>query len=152
MSGTDDPPLLNQLNLVARDFDATIAFYRHLGLDLPDSPPFADGVRHAEIELPNGFVLEFDSVELARAYNAGWRTATEGSRALIGFSVSTRDAVDERYAALTAVGYQGLQPPYDTFWGARYAIVADPDGNDVGIMSPLDPTRRSWPPEPSPTS
>ena len=35
--------------------------------------------------------------------------------------------------------------------GARYAIVVDPDGNDVGIMSPSDDTMRSWPPTPSPS-
>ena len=35
----------------------------------------------------------------------------------------------------------------DTFFGARYAIVADPDGRSVGIMSPIDPARRSAPPE-----
>jgi uncharacterized glyoxalase superfamily protein PhnB len=35
------------------------------------------------------------------------------------------------------------QPPYDAFWGARYAVVSDPDGNAVGIMSPIDPDRRS---------
>jgi hypothetical protein len=29
--------------------------------------------------------------------------------------------------------------------GARYAIVADPDGNDVGLMSPIEESRRSWP-------
>lgn len=50
------------------------------------------------------------------------------------------------YAELTAAGYAGLQPPCDTFWGARYAIVEDPDGNHVGLMSPLDPARRSRPP------
>lgn len=43
-------------------------------------------------------------------------------------------------------GHKGRQPPYDAFWGARYAIVADPDGNDVGLMSPLDEKRRTWPP------
>ena len=26
------------------------------------------------------------------------------------------------------------------------AIVADPDGNDVGLMSPIDEPRRTWPP------
>jgi hypothetical protein len=29
-------------------------------------------------------------------------------------------------------------------------IVADPDGNDVGLMSPIDESRRTWPPEESP--
>jgi predicted enzyme related to lactoylglutathione lyase len=39
------------------------------------------------------------------------------------------------------------QPPYDTFCGARYAILLDPDGNYVGLMSPPDPARRSAPPD-----
>ena len=58
----------------------------------------------------------------------------------------SRNAVDDRYADLVGAGYPGLQPPYDAFWGARYAIVQDPDGNDVGLMSPSDPERRSQPP------
>ena len=95
-------------------------------------------------------MLEFDNLALARTYNAAWRGPTGSSRALLGFAVATREAVDERYADLVAAGYQGRQPPYDTFWGARYAVVADPDGNDVGIMSPQDDSRRSWPPKESP--
>jgi uncharacterized glyoxalase superfamily protein PhnB len=145
----DTAPVLNQLDIVARDFDKTLAFYRRLGLNIPDLPA-AGGIRHAESTLANGFVLHLDNVELARVYNAAWRQPGGSSRALIGFSVASRDAVDERYADLVAAGYQGRQPPYDTFWGARYAVVADPDGNDVGIMSPLDESRRSWPPKESP--
>jgi uncharacterized glyoxalase superfamily protein PhnB len=146
---TDVRPVLNQLNIVARNFDATVAFYRRLGVDVPDTPASPDGIRHAEVTLANGFVLEFDNLALARVYNAAWRKA-DSSRALIGFSVPTREAVDALYAELTAAGYDGRQPPYDTFWGARYAVIADPDGNDVGIMSPLDNARRSWPPKESP--
>jgi uncharacterized glyoxalase superfamily protein PhnB len=147
----DVAPILNQLNIVARDFDAALEFYRRFGVDVPDGISLPDGTRHAEVTLANGFVLEFDSHALARIYNAGWRRREGSSRALIGFSLPTRDAVDRRYAELVAAGYQGRQPPYDAFWGARYAIVADPDGNDVGLMSPLDDTRRSWPPTESPT-
>ena len=61
---------------------------------------------------------------------------------MLGFSLASRAAVDELYAALVAAGHSGSQPPYDTFWGARYAVVEDPDGNPVGLMSPLDPSRR----------
>ena len=43
-------------------------------------------------------------------------------------------------AAFTEHGPHGRQPPYDTFWGARYAIICDPGG---GIMSPSDEARRS---------
>jgi uncharacterized glyoxalase superfamily protein PhnB len=140
--------VLNQVNLVARDFDATLAFYRRLGVEIPEGPA-PGGIRHAETTVGNDFILEFDNETLARFYNASWRRPKGGSRALIGFQVPTRQAVDERYADLVGAGYEGVQPPYDTFWGARYAVVADPDGNDVGIMSPLDETKRR-PPEESP--
>jgi len=50
--------------------------------------------------------------------------------------------VDECYRRVTAAGHPGPPPPYDAFWGARYAIVEDPDGNHIGIMSSLDPARR----------
>lgn len=144
-------PLLSQLNLVARDFEATRAFYERLGVELRDASAPGLRYRHAEGRLPGGLALDLDNVELARTYNAGWRRDGGSSRALIGFSVPAREAVDELYAELTGAGYEGRQPPYDAFWGARYAIVADPDGNDVGIMSPVDEARRSWPPRESPT-
>ncbi|HVM54739.1 MAG TPA: VOC family protein [Acidimicrobiales bacterium] len=65
---------------------------------------------------------------------------------MLTFRVDTREEVDALYAELTGAGHEGRQPPFDAFFGARYAIVADPDGNDVGIMSPSDDTMRSWPP------
>jgi uncharacterized glyoxalase superfamily protein PhnB len=102
------------------------------------------------VTLPNGFTLDFDNEKLASVYNAAWRQTGGSSRALIGFGVATRDEVDARYAELVAAGYEGRQVPYDTFFGARYAVVADPDGNDVGIMSPQDDAKRSWPPANSP--
>lgn len=146
----DERPVLHQINLVARDFDATLAFYRRLGVEVPDGSAVPDGVRHAEVTMANGVVLAFDNHGLARLYNAAWRKPGGSSRALLGFSVASREAVDRIYAELIAAGHAGRQPPYDTFWGARCAVVADPDGNDVGIMSPLDDTRRSWPPQDSP--
>ena len=69
-------PLLNQVNLVVRDPDASWAFFALLG------------------------------IELGQAYE--W---PPGSGA------------------------------YDAFWGARYAIVEDPDGHTVGLMGPIDRTR-----------
>jgi hypothetical protein len=32
------------------------------------------------------------------------------------------------------------------FWGARYAIIEDPDGIAVGVMSPISADRKSPPP------
>lgn len=136
----DDSPLLDQLNLVVSDMQATVTFYRRLGLDIPDTEPSFQ-VHHRSARMPGGLDLDFDSAEFARHWDAGWQSG----RAVIGFKVSSRERVDSLYSELTALGYVGQQPPYDAFWGARYAIVEDPDGNAVGIMSPVDPERRSLP-------
>ncbi len=96
--------------------------------------------------MPGGLDLDFDSYTLAGEYDAGWKPVEGGQRCVIGFGVASREQVDALFAEMTGHGYPGPQPPYDTFWGARYAIVEDPDGNHVGIMSPIDPKRRSAPP------
>ena len=146
---TTASPLLNQLNLVVRDMDASLAFYRRLGLDIPDRAVWrvAGAAHHVEVVMSNGVHLEFDSGALAMRYNAGWREPSAGgSRSVIGFALPSREAVDAVYRDLIGAGAATRQPPYDAFWGARYAIVADPDGNDVGLMSPIDPARKSAPP------
>jgi uncharacterized glyoxalase superfamily protein PhnB len=84
--------------------------------------------------------LHFDSTEYARHWARGWAT---GARVVVNFKVASREMVDAIYSDLTGAGYRGQYEPYDAFWGARYAIVEDPDGNAVGIMSPIDPARRS---------
>jgi uncharacterized glyoxalase superfamily protein PhnB len=43
--------------------------------------------------------------------------------------------VDARYAELTAAGYEGHLKPFDAFWGQRYAVVHDPDGNAVDLYA-----------------
>jgi catechol 2,3-dioxygenase-like lactoylglutathione lyase family enzyme len=141
---TDAPPVLAQLNLVVADMAASVAFYRRLGLHVDDTRPFS--AHHVEVRMPGGFILELDSVEFAKRWDTGWRGGHGSGRNVIGFSVASRQAVDDRYAELTDAGYAGHQAPGDAFWGARYAIVDDPDGNPVGIMSPIDPTRRTAPP------
>ena len=36
-----------------------------------------------------------------------------------------------------SLGHEGHKPPWDAFWGMRYAIVHDPDGNPVDLFAPL---------------
>jgi uncharacterized glyoxalase superfamily protein PhnB len=145
---SDGPPDLHMLNVVVGDMAASIEFYRRLGVAVPTGDD-ADGP-HVQLRMPGGFSLELDTPESAQLWHAGWRSDPANVGVVIGFALASREAVDERYAVLTAAGSVGRQPPFDAFWGARYAIVADPDGNDVGLMSPIDESRRSWPPEESP--
>ena len=133
-------PVFHQVNLVVRDMAATVAFYRRLGLTIPDTRPEWDP-HHRSAVLPGGLDLDFDSEEFAREWNHGSAGARAGS-GVLGFRVESRTAVDALYADLTAAGYRGQQPPYDAFFGARYAVVEDPDGNPVGLMSPIDEAER----------
>jgi uncharacterized glyoxalase superfamily protein PhnB len=142
---------LNQVNIVARSFDATLKFYRLVGLEIPEPMAQPPGALHATARAEGGIVLEIDNEHLGKIYNAGVRSTPGGDpRTIIGVSLESRQQVDETYAKLVAAGYRGRQRPYDAFWGSRYAVVADPEGNDVGLMSPPDETLRSWPPKSSP--
>jgi uncharacterized glyoxalase superfamily protein PhnB len=140
------------ITVVAADPATSIAFYRLLGLDMEDHSGDGNGeIVHVTARGDKPADLDIDSEHLAGIYNAGFRDRGAG-RVVLGCSVATREDVDRTYAAVVAAGHESVQVPYDAFWGARYAIVADPDGNSVGIMSPADDTMRSWPPTPSPSS
>jgi uncharacterized glyoxalase superfamily protein PhnB len=139
----------NQLNLVVEDMDAAVAFYQSLGmtvrLDGGEWPP-GSGARHVALDNGDGAILELDNLAMARIYHGGWRSPDPEERPVVlGFSLQSREEVDERYRKLTAAGYTGRQEPYDAFFGARYAVVCDPAGNDVGLMSPIDQHRRFTP-------
>jgi uncharacterized glyoxalase superfamily protein PhnB len=136
------------LNVVVRDMAASLDFYWRLGIAGPSSGDPAGA--HVQLKMPGGFSLELDTAESARLWHAGWRADPESVKVILGFVLPNRQAVDDRYAELTSAGYRGRQQPFDAFCGARYAIVADPDGNDVGLMSPVEDSRRTWPPQRSP--
>src|SRR6516162_4378828 len=60
---TTKQPSLDQVDLVISDLEAWVAFYRALGLDIPDSALWRtpSGVHHVDLRLPNGLTLHFDS-------------------------------------------------------------------------------------------
>ena len=141
-----------KINIVATNYDKTVEFYRELGIRIPTVLSEPPETRHAEAESHTGSFFALDNPALAKIYNAEWRQTGRPNSVLITVQVPTREAVDETYGALVAAGHEGLQVPYDAFWGARYAVVRDPEGNSVGLESPLDERRRSWPPRQSPDS
>jgi catechol 2,3-dioxygenase-like lactoylglutathione lyase family enzyme len=142
-------PRFNQLNLIVDDMGAAVAFYRALGMrvrvDGGEWPP-QSGARHVALDNGESAIFELDNHAMARIYHAGWRSPDTVPRPVVlGFSLPSRQAVDHTYRALVAAGYPGRQKPYDAFFGARYAVLGDPVGNDVGLMSPIDQRRRFTP-------
>jgi uncharacterized glyoxalase superfamily protein PhnB len=142
------PPVLNQINLVVSDLAASITFYRRLGLFVEEAALPEWAPHHATVVMPNGTRLEMDSVEFAKQWDPGWKDRQGGAGCVLFFGVHSRDEVDRIFGALNLAGYVSQKAPEDAFWGARYAIVEDPDGNPVGFMSPIDLARRYAPPPP----
>ena len=150
---TDPRPLFNQLNIVSGDMAASIIFYRCLGVALPDENVWgtATGAHHASVVDAGGQTgpdLDLDSVAFAAKWNASWRGRDDHKgRVVVGFSVTSREEVDRVHGKMVGAGYRSLQQPHDAFWGSRYAIIEDPDGTAVGLMSPRSADKRSEPPE-----
>jgi len=140
---------LNQVDLVVQDMEAALVFYRALGVDIPEQAIWRTptGAHHVDVTMPGGLIVHLDSEALARVYDRGWRApASAGSRVVLSFKVSSRQDVDGIHGRMIGLGYASSQEPYDAFWGSRYAIIEDPDGNHIGIMSPRDPARGAPPP------
>lgn len=124
-------PRIDMIGLAVADMAASLAFYRRLGLDLPAS---ADTAPHTEAVLPGGLRLAWDTVATVRSIDPSWTPAT-GTRISLAFDCGSPDGVDAVYAELTEAGYEGHLKPWDAFWGQRYAVVHDPDGNGVDLFA-----------------
>ena len=123
---------LNLLGLVVADMAASLAFYRHLGLDVPAG---AEAEPHVEVELPGGLRLAWDTIEVIRSFDPAWTAPSGGHRVALAFACDEPAAVDAAYARLVSAGYEGYLAPWDAFWGQRYAVVHDPDGNAVDLFA-----------------
>lgn len=125
-------PRFGMIGLVVRDMAASLAFYRRLGVEIPED---ADNRPHVDTLLPGGLRLAWDTVETIRSFDPGWSPAV-GSRVSLAFDCGSPDGVDAVYAELTEAGYEGRLKPWDAFWGQRYATLHDPDGNGVDLFAP----------------
>jgi catechol 2,3-dioxygenase-like lactoylglutathione lyase family enzyme len=125
-------PRLDAFSLIVADMAASLAFYRRLGLPIPDD---ADTAPHVEVSLPGGLRLLFDTVETIRSFDPGWQPPAGGARTALAFACTSPSEVDAVHAELVAAGYRSHLAPFDAFWGQRYATVLDPDGNPVDLFA-----------------
>jgi uncharacterized glyoxalase superfamily protein PhnB len=140
---SDDRPIFAGMHFFVRDMAAALEFYALLGF----TPSRGGAAEHfANIDLPNGFTLQIGSYTLTKGYDANWTEPTGSGTNALQFSLPTRGAVDELFARIIGAGYEGRLPPFDAFWGARYAEVCDPDGNVIGFHSPSEDAYRRPPP------
>ena len=120
------------IGIIVRDMTASLNFYRQLGLEIPVG---AESESHVEVK-SHGYRIAWDTEELIRSINPDW-VEPHGQRMTLAFLCESPQEVDQVYHVLESEGYRALKAPWDAFWGQRYAIIADPDGNAVDLFAPL---------------
>jgi catechol 2,3-dioxygenase-like lactoylglutathione lyase family enzyme len=127
-------PRFDVIGIVVADMAASLAFYRRLGLAVPDR---ADDEPHVEVPLAGALRMTFDTQDTIRSFDPSWTPPSGGHGMSLAFACDDPAAVDATHDALVAAGYRSHLAPWDAFWGQRYATVLDPDGNPVDLFAPL---------------
>lgn len=124
---------LNLIGIVVKDMAASLRFYGLLGVEIPSN---LEAEPHVEVVLAGGLRLAWDSQEMIEGIYPDWVEPT-GQRMTLAFLCDSPAAVDALYAQVLQNGYLGHKAPWDAFWGQRYAVVVDPDGNLVDLFASL---------------
>jgi catechol 2,3-dioxygenase-like lactoylglutathione lyase family enzyme len=119
---------LNAIGIVPKDMERSLFFYRELGINVPPYDPNED---HFGCEA-GGVTLMWDTVSLMQQIEPSFEYKRGGNIG-IAFECSSPEAVDDAHRRLTSLGFESEKEPWDAFWGQRYAIVKDPDGNSVSL-------------------
>jgi uncharacterized glyoxalase superfamily protein PhnB len=122
---------LDMIGLTVKDMAKSVEFYRLLGVE------FAGDASGEHVEGKSGGMrIGFDTVEMMQNMYADW-VEPVGQRMSLAFLLGSAAEVDELYQKILDTGYVGAKEPWDAFWGQRYAVVVDPDGNKVDLFAPL---------------
>jgi predicted lactoylglutathione lyase len=116
--------------LEVRDLGASIAFYRRLGLEVPDP----EAGRPVTVHRMGSGVSLLLTTAFASTYDANFRRPVGGYQQLLEFFVGEDAKVRNVWSTLTEAGYHGRMPPTQTA-GPFAAMIDDPDGNVVLLTS-----------------
>lgn len=119
--------------MTSADIAESLRFYRLLGLEIAEPEANED---HVEAKLTNGLRIAWDSLSLMKQLDSDW-VARTGHRIGLAFLCDNPAAVDATYATILEAGFKSKTPPWNAFWGQRYAQVLDPDGSVTDLFAPL---------------
>lgn len=122
---------LDLIGIAVKDMAESLRFYRLLGFDIPQGQELEP---HVEATV-NGIRVAWDTVEMLRGVYDHWVDEPVGHRIELAFNCGSSDEVDTTYVRVVESGYKGHKAPWDAFWGQRYAIVEDPDGNLISLFA-----------------
>lgn len=119
--------------LFVKDIDSSLRFYERLGLEVEKVSDM-----FARAGLDGDTVLELGTADLTSSYDANYSEPPMCSKGTLNFELDAHERVDEKASEMAAAGYVVHLKPIDALWQARFAILLDPDGNQVGLHGPRD--------------
>jgi predicted lactoylglutathione lyase len=111
---------LYMVGVVPRDMAASQAFYRSLGVDIPEG---SERKPHVGVKMTGELTFFLNT--------AGVVDEADRPRTVFEFYLRERPAVDEKHRAMTALGYRSYREPFLSSFGIYFAMIEDPDGNIV---------------------
>lgn len=115
------------------DFKQTVTFYRALGFEFPD---YTAEEQHLEaITTPGAVRLMIDAKALMTELIG--EAPRPGNHSAFAIRYDSPQEVDAAAKRVKAAGFTLATPPWDAFWGQRYAVAQDPDGYRVDLYAPL---------------
>ncbi|GEK38225.1 MULTISPECIES: VOC family protein [Enterococcus] len=120
---------LDMIGIITKDMEKSIEFYALLGF-------IANGATTEEyVELAHeGIRISLNTSKMIAGIY-GYEPQTIGDKIELAFLCDSVADVDEMYRKVSDAGYETFKEPWDAFWGQRYAIIKDPDGNLLSLFA-----------------
>ena len=113
---------------------ASLRFYRLLEPAIPEG---VESEPHVEVTTPNGYRIAWDTLEMIKGIDPEYVENPAGQRIVARLRVRHPGGGGRVARADRRGGLHSHIAPWDAFWGMRYAVVIDPDGNTVDLFAAL---------------
>ena len=126
--------------LTVKDASAAIDFYKKaFGAKEISRGLAQDGKRlmHSDISINGGSVFVMDEFPEFGDHAAKAPNGNQSPPVSMVINYATPTEIDAAYQRAVDAGCKGVQEPNDTFWDARFAILADPYGHTWMLNAPL---------------
>lgn len=111
---------LYMVGLQCRHLEATLKFYRDLGVAVPDA---SKDQTHVQVPMSGGVTLYFNA--------PGRAGVPDSPRVVFEFYLKEREAVDDKHRHMIELGHLNYRSPFQTEHGMYFSYLADPNGNLV---------------------
>lgn len=122
---------LDMIGIVTKDMEQATLFYETLGFSVIGNPT----TDYLELDNQGVRISLNSSKMIASIY--GYEPATTGDTLELAFLCDSIEEVDETHRKMTDTGYEIFKAPWNAFWGQRYLIIKDIDGNFLSIFANL---------------